>query len=166
MLQNVAHPCCRLSPAHVAEWHASMVSAVICPRCRILSIHATDCHPSTLQSIIHPCSKTFIIIIMIIIMIKNNAYDHDPPPCLRACERTKWSVPGPRVWGFLRDCRGAGGTQGFPGFLRVSWNCPGLFWSPFWYPLGTSFFRFWCQLGSSLPPNLAPNSSQIRAKRG
>ena len=32
--------------------------------------------------------------------------------------------------------------------------------------LGPQFSRFWCQLGSNLPPNLAPKSTQIRAKRG
>ena len=31
--------------------------------------------------------------------------------------------------------------------------------------LGPQFFRFWCQLGSNLPPNLAAKSTQIRAKR-
>ena len=32
--------------------------------------------------------------------------------------------------------------------------------------LRPQFSRFWCQLGSNLPPNLAPKSTQIRAKRG
>ena len=31
--------------------------------------------------------------------------------------------------------------------------------------LGPQFSRFWCQLGSNLPPNLAAKSTQIRAKR-
>ena len=32
--------------------------------------------------------------------------------------------------------------------------------------LGPQFFRFWFQLGSNLPSNLAAKSTQIRAKRG
>ena len=92
----------------------------------------------------------------------------------RACEQTKWSVPGScersepctLVLGVLRTLKGP--EEGYHG---VTWGGPGLPAPPFFdhffdIVLGPQFSRFWCQLGSNLPPNLAPKSTQIRAKRG
>ena len=47
-------------------------------------------------------------------------------------------------------------------------DCPALpFFDHFFdIVLGLQFSRFWCQLGSNLPANLAPKSTQIRSKRG
>lgn len=62
--------------------------------------------------------------------------------------------------------------EGFLGAARPnSWITPDhsldIFFDGFFdIVLEPQFFRFWYQLESNLPPNLAPKSTQIRAKRG
>ena len=60
--------------------------------------------------------------------------------------------------GFLRGQQeDSGDRSGFPATL---------FFDHFFdIVLGPQFSRFWCQLGSNLPPNLAAKSTQIRPKR-